>query len=251
MLEINRNGRQDAAMLNWINIGEAITQTGNSDRTIRRWIKSNESNPLAVKKDGKNTYINANELAKKYPLKENQQFDRNGGQEGGNRRQTEQMQIVSHTETIKELSKQIERRDEEIKLLLHRKPTFSKWIVAGFICFFLIISGLFAGYRYEQRQIHAKELSTLEDSFKREIKAQIESEKEALLYQQIVVGELQTENARQRLELAEKDRLISELYNDTKAQNKKLLELTESLQSKSVKNDQLENNSVKNEPQKD
>ena len=39
----------------------------------------------------------------------------------------------------------------------------------------------------------------------------------------------------QRQELAQKDRLISQLYNDTKEQNKKLLELTESLKNEVIK----------------
>ena len=42
---------------------------------------------------------------------------------------------------------------------------------------------------------------------------------------------LKQQNAQQRQELTQKDRLISELYNDTKEQNKKLIELTETLKS--------------------
>lgn len=53
----------------------------------------------------------------------------------------------------------------------------------------------------------------------------------------------------QRQELAQKDRLISQLYNDTKEQNKKLLALTESLKSGFAKNEQNENNLPEKEAQ--
>ena len=237
-------------MFKWINIGEAITQTQHSDRTIRRWVKSNESNPNAIKKDGKNIYINPEELAKKYPLKENPRFDRSDRQDGRDNQHTNQMQIVSFSETIKELSKQIERRDDEIKLLLNRKPTSTKWVTFGFVCFLIILTGLFAGYRYEYQKIHEKELLTLKESLESQMKAKVEGKNESLTSKQSLINNQQQIISQQRQELAQKDRLISQLYNDTKAQNKKLSELAESLKNEAIKNGQTQKALPEKEAQK-
>ena len=65
-----------------------------------------------------------------------------------------------------------------------------------------------------------------------------------------MVDNQKTTIIQQRQELAQKDLLISQLYNDTKEQNKKLLELTGSLKNEVIKNEKKENGLRGKEAQK-
>ena len=225
-------------MINWITLAEAIAQTDTSDRTIRRWVKEHQNSQIHVKREGRTIFINAIELDKNYPLKTTRQNDGIGRQNDGNETKTTQMQIVSYSETITRLSEQIERRDNEIQQLLGRKSKLPIWLTIGFLLLILAIACVFAAYTYQMSYLHKKELDTQTNAFF----AQKQNIKENLKNQETVVEELKEEITVKREELAQKDRLISELYNDTKEQNKKLLELTESLKNEVIKNEQKENN---------
>ena len=212
--------------MSWITVKEAIIATGRGERTIRRWVNRHKNEPTHIDTTGAVTLINAAIFAKDYPIKEDRHGTGNGNTFGQATDKTSQMQIVSYSETIKELSTHLKSRDEEIKSLLHRKSTVPFWLVVGFIVLLLIVGCVFGAYTYQMSQIHNTE-----------IERQKESSSNGLKAKQVLIENQKQTITQQRQELAEKDRLISELYNDTKAQNKKLLELTESLQSKSAKND--------------
>ena len=230
------------ADMEWIGIIDGAIRTGRGERTIRRWAKAHEKDYSAVKKENGKIFINANVLAEKYPfiVASQKAAERQAEQN------TNQMHIVSNSETINHLSEHLKTRDEEIKLLLTKKPKSTKWIILGFVALILLLlCGLYWGfinYQKELKESHIREIQLIEQ--KSDTIAN--SKDKTIDGQTLQINLLQAKNTQQRLELAQKDRLIAELYNDTKAQNKKLLELTESLQAKSAKTDQFKNNSVKN-----
>ena len=232
-------------MTEWISVNEASLNSCISEKTVRKWIKNNEKNNLAVKRSGRRISINSVFFYKTYPKK--QETNRSGilPEEFQNGGKFQQMQIVSHSETIKELSKQIERRDNEIKLLLNRKDRLPLWLNIGYIALILIIllisiSG-FIFYNYQQGKKQKEQLTTINNNNEREIEQIKHFTNDKITILKAAKEEATQTISQQRQELAEKDRLISELYNDTKAQNKKLLELTESLKNEVIKNKQKEN----------
>ena len=157
------------SMFEWISVTEAIRRAGISERTVRRWIKDHELNSNCIRKDGRNILLNALELSKDY------MFEQRQAQAGSDRREekTTQMQIVSYSETINKLSEQIERRDEEIKLLLSRKSKIPFWLTTGFIVAILVVLvGLyiaFNGYINQLFKMHNNELSSQADYYQRVI----------------------------------------------------------------------------------
>ena len=226
------------AAMNWISLAESASKTGTSDRTIRRWVEKHKLKETHVRKQGRNVLLNAFELDKDYPFKNKQNQAANDRQRNTENQQTTQMQIVSHSETIKELSRQIERRDEEIKLLLSRKSKLPVWLTIGFIFLSLIIATVtyaaFIKYRAEILQTKERETKAQENYYQEKISL-IKGQNNNLL------DAKNKTITQQRQELAEKASLISQLYNDIKAQNKKLLELTENLKHEFAKNEQSKN----------
>ena len=224
----------------WINKEEAIYLTGKSERTISRWIKAHKTDKSSF--DGE--FINSERLNEKHPIIKRRQNGGNADTKNQNRESREAMQIMATAEIVK-------KKDEQIELLLNKKPHTPIHLLIGYstllIALFLASYIAFKNYRNELLDRHSEAINLLKNS-----NAQILNHKDIIIEANLsqikgmseVLNEQKSILFEQRQELAEKDRLISELYNDTKAQNKKLLELTENLQSKSVKNDTIENNSA-------
>lgn len=230
-------------MQRWISVVDAIRLAGVSERTIRRWAKEH---PESTKKENKGLLVDGDKLAKFYPFESAQSGYGSSPEHDTQNAKTNQMQIVSYSETITKLSEQIERRDHEIKLLLNRRSKMPFWLCVGFIA---LLGGLYMTFNAYTKQTAEETRQRITEQFlakNREIELIESKAKQVAEIKDETINSLKQENSQQRLELAQKDRLIAELYNDTKAQNKKLLELTESLQAKSAKTDQFENNSVKN-----
>ena len=243
--------------MEWISIPEAIIRTQKGERTIRRWVKSQERNTIAIKKEAGKIYIKASILRQKYGFINDNIDDAKRQDE----QKTSQMQIVSYSETIKELSNHLKIRDEEIKTLLNRKSKLPLGICIGFICAISFMLTLLYAYRSELIETHKEALLVQSEGFQREIQfteksyqrelSNIKEQTNTIVSNQSkTISNLEAETAQQREELAEKDRLISQLYNDTKKQNKKLLELTESLKADVIKNEQKENILPEKEAQK-
>ena len=141
---------------------------------------------------------------------------------------TSQMQIISSSETITKLSEHLKSRDEEIKLLLSRKSKLPIWLTIGFVFLSLTISivtyAAFIKYRAEILQTKEREIKAQENYYQEKISLIKTQENHLLDAKNKTISQ-------QRKELAQKEILISQLYNDTKEQNKKLLDLTESLKT--------------------
>ena len=226
--------------MEWIDIKTAITLTSKSDKTIRNWAKSNKTNPKAVKKDGKIFLLSAKLLEEDYPFKSSQE---NFQQE------KDAAQLTITAQSLQMHQAELAAKNDEIKILLQRKSKLPAWLSIGFISLIIaLLAGLmfaFTSYKHEQSQEHSKELSNIKSALKQEMALKEQIANKALDNKQLTINRLKTENTQQREELAEKDHLISQLYNDTKEQNKKLLKLTESLNQKTplveenLKGDQL------------
>ena len=214
--------------MEWITIKEAAIKTGKGERTIHRWIDANKSKPYFVKKQGKLTMVNASELAQFYPFHDVSHKSENVSQD----EKTYQMQIVSHSETIKELSDHIKQKDKQLEFLLTKKSKLPIWLTIGFTMVVLIlVYGLYVAFNAYKRELiitQEKEKAQLQLNASSNLK----QTRSFYTFQIEEIREINTQQkqtiTQQRQELAEKDRLISELYNDTKAQNEKLLELTKS-----------------------
>ena len=218
--------------MNWISITEATAVTGKTERTIRRWFKSHKNDHLATKKIGGKIYLNATILHADYPPVMGRQ---NAGEE--EKHQKEALQIATNAKSIESITVQLEAKDKQIDRLISHRNWFILVLFSIFFFAALLIGigvfMIFKGYKTELENTKERELELKSEAFENKISGQ-----------KVIIENLEKANTTQRQELAEKDRLISELYNDTKAQNKKLLELTESFQTKSVKPESIENNSV-------
>ena len=210
--------------MEWLTVNEAVAKTGKGERTIRRWAKSHDTNGFAVRKQGKIIMINASILAEDYPIKDVRQNAANDI----NHDKTSQMHIVSNTETIKQLSEHLRNRDNEIKILLNHKNLTALWLILGFITIIGCLYYAFLNYKNEITVNKAIEIEAISKGYQKQIETNQKNNSQLILNQQQII-------AQQHQELAKKDRLISELYNDTKEQNKKLLELTESHKKRSHK----------------
>ena len=247
-------------MHGWITIKQAQELTGKSDKTIRRWIKCHQEKISHVDKSAEVIRINSDFLIKEYPpIIKTKRIDKDYPN-NHNSEKTSQMQIVSYSETIRELSDLLKRRDDEVK----KGRLIPIWLTLVFciMLFFLYIA--FLAYKGELLANKLEDNRNISLSYERRLtdkanqirileNSKVEGFKlrDALIEQQIqMLNEQNKSITQQRQELAQKDLLISQLYNDTKAQNKKLLELTESLKSESIKNEQNENNLPEKETQK-
>ena len=217
--------------MEWITIKEAVIRTGKGERTIHRWIDSNKLKPYFVKKDRKLTMLNASEIEKDYPFSDVRHKSENVSQDN----KTNQMQIVSHSETIKELSEHIKQKDKQLEYLLTKKSKTSLWLTLGFtVGLSTLLAALYMGFTSYREE--------LINNSNRQFKEANELYSTNLEKIEAINLEHKKTITQQRQELAKKNRLISQLYDDTKAQNKKLLELTESLKNEVIKNEQKENN---------
>ena len=231
--------------MEWISITQATALTGKTERTIRRWFKANKSNISATKKvDGK-IYINSTLLHKDYPPVMGRQ---NTGED--KKIQKEALQIATNAKSIESITVQLEAKDKQIEKLMVSKGRVPLLLTLAFLFSSLLIgAGLyfaFVEYRSELERTKKREIQLRTENFNAIILGKnsiIEDKNENLLI-------LKQQNAQQRQELAQKDRLISELYNDTKAQNKKLLELTENIKNEAIKNEKEENGLRGKEAQK-
>ena len=217
--------------MQWITITEAIKLTGKADLTIRRLVKKHKSDSNFIRKENGRIWINTRKLNDIYAISDNISKSYREAEDS----KTNQMHIVSSSETIKELSEHIKQRDKQIEFLLQKKNRTPLWISLSSICLImLILSSLyFAFINYRDELI---------SSFQRETDLLQSRNKKVVDEKEEQINHLKFSVTEKRQELAQKDRLISELYNDTKEQNKKLLELTESLKKEVIKNKQKENN---------
>ena len=158
--------------MNWITVNEAVSLTGKTELTIRKLVKKHSKDSSFVKKDGGRVYLDFDKLSVIYPIKK----DIKKVYDAENRsieQKTSQMQIVSSSETIKELSEHIRQKDKQIEFLLTKKSKLPIWLTVGFVFSFIgALCGLwfaFNGYRNEQLKIHAKELAVLKGSLLREM----------------------------------------------------------------------------------
>ena len=243
--------------MEWLSITEASLLSGKTEKTIRRLAKANEKDIGKVKRDGRKILINKIFITDHFRVENRYTKDTHNETV---KHKKEALQIAYNAESFKEISQQISIKDKQIEKLIIRKNfaiilTVAIFIIGGLLLSFTAYFAL-QKYRKELLVNQDKQMNLLKTSHKKEVQSKLEqieyiqeTTKQERNNQQAELNRLQTENVQQRAELAQKDRLISQLYNDTKEQNKKLLELTKSLTNEATKSERKENTPHEKEAQ--
>ena len=166
--------------MNYIDIATAIARTGKSDKTLRNWVKSHDKIAGAVKREGKLVMISVELLKKDYP------FLHAENEPKSFQKQKEVAQLSITANTLEMHQRELQARNDEIKLLLERKSKAPIWIVIGFVCLLVALWLVFDGYRDEQQKANEEKIATLKESFKREMDGYLQgaqSQINALTYQ--------------------------------------------------------------------
>ena len=231
----------------WLTVSESVTLIGKSERTIRRFM-ANE--PSYHKKIDGISYLNKVALIRHFT---GNIADKMSNETEKVKHQKEAVQVAANAKSIDSMHEQLIAKDRQIKEILaeKRNPKSTIWITLAFMALLICLYMGFLRYRNELLSYQRERINEMSQAYEYKILSKSEQIEEIKKFNQVTLNSKESIITQQRQELAEKDRLISELYNDTKAQNKKLLELTESLQTESSKMAPIENNSGKNEPQKD
>ena len=225
--------------IEWISTTDAVALTRKSYSTLRRFIYKHKQDSSIIKREQGSTFINKAALLDTYRAS-HEHHDTSKAEEA--KQHKEAVQIATNAKSIDSISLQLEAKDQQIKEIISRTPKSPLYLTIGFV---ILISFLIYGgwlYKKELLSYERQKIATLREDGIIQIQQIKQSAKEELKNRQEVINTLKGELSIKREELAKKDRLISELYNDTKAQNKKLLELTESLKNEVIKNEQKNNN---------
>ena len=207
----------------WVSVTEAISLTGKTEITIRRWLKLNKNDASKTIKKGNKAYINPDAISQDYPfIKDYQKTE-----ERHTRHKKEAMQIVQNTETIKELSEHLKSKDEHIQLLVVKKNRSLIYLAATFVCIWVLVLAIsffcFKFYRSELISNQEEKVRLINEKHALEISQNKLRHNEALVFQEKQRQNLQElynaeENAREitelRTKIAQKDARIEKLTDD-------------------------------------
>ena len=222
----------------WLTVSESVSLVGKSERTIRRLMASE---PSCHKKIDGISYLNRVALIRHFT---GNIADKMSDETEKVKHQKEAVQVAANAKSIDSMHEQLIAKDRQIKEILaeKRNPKLMIWITLAFIALLICLYIGFLRYRNELLSYQRERINEMSQAYEYKILSKSEQIEEIKKFNQVTLNSKENTITQQRQELAEKDRLISQLYNDTKEQNKKLLELTESLKNEVIKNEQKENN---------
>ena len=196
--------------MEYIEIKEAIRRTGKSDKTIRNWVKANESTTGATQKRNGIVFVSVEFLQQNYPfidsVNDSEMFQK----------QKESAQLKITNDAVQTTKRELELAQDRIDNLLEQQRKINPWIPIGLIVIFIL--GLL--YRHEliinmdkQREI---ELASQQQIFRTQqnaLKQQIGYQSQVDAY---VIEQLQKDIQRLRTELQDaknaKDIQVSPMF---------------------------------------